>query len=409
MESQVLKGIKVLDFGWALAGSIMTKILANHGADVVRIESSKRPDFTRIDRGYPCEKTSDHNDLDDKAWFALLNTSKHSMALNLKHPQSKDVVRKLVEWADVVNENFTPGTMDKMGLGYEYMRSIKPEIIMASGSVYGQTGSLAQEWGIDGTGAALSGRLALTGWPDRVPFTPSTGVYGDYVLPVMTALAVVSALVNKRKTGKGQYIDASMFDVTTQQITPALLDYQANGRLQKRSGNRIPNAAPHGAFPCKGEDRWCAITVFTPDEWESFKRVLGNPSWTSEERFSTLELRKKNEDELEKLVANWTRKRTTEEVVALMQEAGVPAGVFQNVQDLIDKDPHLAERGLLVQLKHPVIGTFGHQVDPFKLSKTPSNIRTAPLLGEHNEYVCTKFLGMTDEQFVDLVVAGVFE
>jgi benzylsuccinate CoA-transferase BbsF subunit len=409
MGNQALKGLKVLDFGWALAGTVITRILANHGAEVVRIESSRRPDFTRIDRGYPYEKTSHENNLDDKPWFVQLNTSKYSMSLNLKHPRAKEIIRKLVEWADVVNENFTPGTLDQMGLGYEYMKSIKPDIIMVSASVYGQTGPLAQQWGIDGTGAALSGRLALTGWPDRVPITPSAGVWGDFVLPLVSATALMAALVHRRKTGKGQYIDASMFDVSTQQITPALLDYQANGRLPNRTGNRVPNAAPHGAFPCKGDDRWVAIGVFTQGEWEAFKQVLGNPAWANEERFSTLESRKQNEDELEKLVADWTVQHTAEEVMERMQAAGVAAGVFQTAQDMIENDPHLAEREFLVQRNHPVIGTFGHQADPFKLSGTPSNVRTSPCLGEHNEYVCTKLLGMSDEQFIDLVVDGVFE
>ncbi len=409
MNNQALKDIRVLDFGWALVGALTTRFLADFGADVVRIESSKRPDFSRLDRGYPYVKTSSLNDLDDKPWFAQLNTSKYSMALNLKNPRAKEVIRKLVSWADVVNENYTPGTMDKLGLGYSYMKSIKPDIVMISGSVYGQTGPLANEWGIDGTGAALSGRLALTGWPDRVPVTPSVGVYGDYVLPVINSLVVMAALIRKKKTGKGEYIDASMFEVCSQQVVPALLDWQANGRLQTRTGNRVTNAAPHGVFPCIGNDRWCAVAVFTSDEWEYFKRVIGNPLWASDRKFSTLELRKQNEDELEALVSEWTRKHTAEQVMEKMQTAGVPAGVVQNAQDLLEKDPHLKERQLLVQLRHPVIGTFGHQAPPFKLSKTPANVKRSPCLGEHSEYVCTKFLGMTDEEFVNLASAGVFE
>jgi benzylsuccinate CoA-transferase BbsF subunit len=278
-----------------------------------------------------------------------------------------------------------------------------------SGSVYGQTGRLANEWGIDGTGVALSGRLALTGWPDRAPVMPSSGIYGDYILPIINTLAVVAALIRKRKTGKGEYIDASMFEVCAQQITPALLDWQTNERIQTRTGNRIPNAAPHGIFPCVGEDRWCAVSVFTPEEWESFKQVLGNPAWTSEQRFSTLELRKAHEDELEQLVSEWTSKHAAEEVMENMQRANIASGVVQNGQDILEKDPHLKDRGLLAQLTHPVLGTFGHQATPFKLSKTPSKLRAAPCLGEHSEFVCTNFLAMTDEEFVDLAGEGVFE
>jgi benzylsuccinate CoA-transferase BbsF subunit len=409
MENQALKGVKVLDFGWALVGALTGRYLGDHGADVVRVESSKRPDFSRIDKGYPGPKHSAANDLDDKPWFAQLNVSKYSMALNLKHPRAKEVVERLVRWADVVNENYTPGTMDKLGFGYEHLKTLNPGIIMVSGSVYGQTGRLASEWGIDGTGVALSGRLALTGWPDRAPVTPSSGIYGDYVLPIINTLAVVAALIRKRKTGKGEYIDASMFEVCSQQVSPALLDWQVNGRTQTRTGNRIPNAAPHGIFPCTGEDRWCAVSVFTSEEWESFKQVLGNPTWTKEQRFSTLELRKENEDELEQLVSEWTSKHAAEEVMRNMQRAGIASGVVQDGQDILEKDPHLAERGLLTQLTHPVLGTFGHQATPFRLSKTPSKLRAAPCLGEHSEFVCTNFLGMTDEEFVDLAGEGVFE
>ena len=406
VEDQALKGIKVLDFGWALVGSLTGKYLGDHGADVVRVESSMRPDATRSDRRYA--KSSATN-FDDKPWFAHLNTSKYSMALNLKHPRAKEVLNRLIRWADVVNENYTPGTMEKLGLGYEYMKKIKPDIIMMSGSVYGQSGPLAKEWGIDGTGAALSGRLALTGWPDREPVVPSVGVYGDYVLPLINTLAIVAALIRRRKTGKGQYIDAGMFEVCAQEITPALLDWQANGRLQTRTGNRISHAAPHGVFPCVGEDRWCAIAVFNGEEWEAFSRALGNPPWTQEQRFSTLELRKDHENELERLVSEWTQKHTAEEVMTILQAAGVAAGVVQNAQDVLERDPHLRERGLLATLEHPVLGAFGHQTPPFKLSGTPAMLRPAPCLGEHSEYVCTKLLGMADEEFVDLVSARVFE
>ena len=406
MEKQALTGVRVLDFGWALVGALTGKYLGDHGADVVRVESRTRPDASRVDRRY--SKSSATN-LDDKPWFAHLNTSKYSMALNLKHPRAREVLERLIRWADVVNENYTPGTMEKLGLGYEYMRTIKPEIIMVSGSVYGQTGPLAREWGIDGTGAALSGRLALTGWPDREPVVPSVGVYGDYVLPLFNTLAVVAALVRKRKTGKGQYIDASMFEVCAQEIAPALLDWEANGHLQARTGNRIPHAAPHGVFPCIGDDRWCAIAAFSGEEWEAFGRVLGNPPWVKEPRFSTLELRKQHENDLEQFVAEWTQKHTAEEVMVLMQAAGVPAGVVQNAQDVLEKDPHLRERELLVALNHPVLGIFGHQTPPFKLSKTQAQVRTSPCLGEHNDYVCTKLLGMTDEEFVELLQDGVFE
>ena len=405
MEKQALAGIKVLDFGWALVGSLTGKYLADYGAQVVRVESITRIDLPRANRMISMSSATNP---DDKPWFTHLNTSKYGMSLNLKRPQSRGVVEKLIRWADVVNENFAPGVMTKLGIDYEYMKTLKPDIIMAGGSAYGQTGPMAHERGIDGTGAALSGYLDLTGWPDRGPVGPNVP-YGDVVLPFFIASAIVAALDYKHRTGKGQYIDASMLEVCVHQITPALLDWEANGQLQTRNGNRIAYAAPHGVFPCRGDDRWCALAVFTDDEWEAFCHVIGDPPWTKEPRFATLNSRKKNEDALEELVAEWTKQHSAEEVMQKMQTAGVAAGVVQTMQDLLEHDPHLKEREFLIPLKHPVIGVFSHPTPPFKLLKTKAQVRTSPCLGEHTDYVCTQLLGMSDEEFVELAQQGVFE
>jgi benzylsuccinate CoA-transferase BbsF subunit len=406
MKKQALAGVKVLDFGWAVVGGLSGKYLGDHGAQVVRVESATRPDLVRATQYVSISRV---NNLDDKPWFNHINTSKYSMAINLKHTQARSVLERLIRWADVVLENYTPGTMSKMGYDYEYMRKIKPGIIMVSGSAYGQTGPFAGEWGVDGTGSACSGRLDLTGWPDRCPINPSNTTYGDSVLGMINPLVVIAALDYKHRTGKGQYIDASMLDVSVHQITPALLDWQINGHLQTRTGNRVPNASPHGVFPCIGDDRWCAIAVFTDKEWESFCRVIGNPAWTKQERFATLSLRKGNEDELEELTAEWTKNHPAEEVMSLMQTAGVPAGVVQNVQDLMERDPQLKEREFLVPLKHPVLGVICHPTPPYKLLKTKAKVRTAPCLGEHTEYVCTELLNMSDEEFIKLLQQGVFQ
>jgi benzylsuccinate CoA-transferase BbsF subunit len=267
---------------------------------------------------------------------------------------------------------------------------------------------MAFEWGVDGTGAALSGYLDLTGWPDRSPVGPNVP-YGDVVLPFFIATAIVSALDYKRRTGKGQSIDASMLEVCVHQITPALLNWEVNAHLQTRNGNRIDYAAPHGIFPCRGDDRWCAIAVFADSEWKAFCHVLGDAPWTKEERFATLSSRKGNEDLLEELVAEWTRQYSAEEVMQKMQAAGVPAGVAQTMEDLLEHDPQLKEREFLVPLKHPVIGVFGHPTPPFKMSKTKAQVRTSPCLGEHTEYVCTQILGMSDEEFTELFQQGVFQ
>jgi crotonobetainyl-CoA:carnitine CoA-transferase CaiB-like acyl-CoA transferase len=405
MEKQALAGVKVLDFGWALVGSLTTKQLADHGAQVIRVESIRRVDLPRTNRMI---SRSSATNPDDKPWFTHLNTSKYSLALNLKCAPARSIMERLIRWADVINSNFTPGTLTKLGFDYDYVKTIRPDIIMVAGSAYGQTGPMAREWGVDGTGAALSGYLDLTGWPDRSPVGPNVP-YGDVVLPFFIAAAIVSALDYKRRTGRGQYIDASMLEVCAHQITPALLDWEANAHLQTRNGNRIDYAAPHGVFPCRGEDRWCAIAVFTDSEWKSFCHVLGDLPWTKEQRFATLISRKANEDALEEFVAEWTKQYPAEEVMQKMQAAGVAAGVVQTMKDLLEHDPQLKEREFLVPLKHPVIGVFGHPTPPFKLLKTKAQVRTSPCLGEHTEYVCTQILGMSDEEFIDLFRQRLFE
>ncbi|MBN1848080.1 MAG: CoA transferase [Deltaproteobacteria bacterium] len=405
MAKQVLEGVKILDFSWALVGSITAKQLGDHGAQIVKIETSKRVDLARTDRQVSISKP---NSFDDKPWFTHLNTSKYSMALNLKHPRSREVVDKLIQWADVVLENFTPGTMTKLGLDYESIKKQRPDIIMASGSVYGQTGPMAQEWGVDGTGNALSSRLYLTGWPDRGPVVPTSVPYGDVVLPTFIASAIIAALDYRRRTGKGQHIDAGMFEAIVHQTSPAIMDWVANRNLQGRTGNRSLYASPHGIFPCAGEDRWVAITVFTEDEWRALCRVMGNPAWSQEDRFSTLSARKENEDDLEAYISKWTRQSTPHEIMEECQAAGVPAGAVQNAEDLIEHDPQLKEREFLTPIEHPVLGTFGHPTPPYKLLRNKAGVRTSPCLGEHTFMVCTEFLNMPVEDFLELENEGVF-
>ena len=405
MDQPALSGVKVLDFGWALVGSLTGKHLADNGAKVIRVESATRIDLSRTNR---MVKISSGNNPDDKPWYTHLNTSKLSMALNLKNPLAKDVIEKLVRWADVINENFTPGTLTKLGMDYEYVKTIKPNIIMISSSAYGQTGPMAYEWGVDGTGLAMSGYLDQTGWPDRCP-VGANAPYGDVVLPYINAMAIVAALDYRERTGKGQHIDTSMIEGCIHPNSPVLLDLQANNHRQMRNGNRIDYAAPHGVFPCIGEDRWCAIAVFNEKEWHDFCNVIGNPAWVKDSLFATLKSRKANEDALEDLISQWTCLYPDYEVMYKMQEAGVPAGVVQTMADILDTDPQLRERKFLLPIKNPVLGVFGHPTPAYKFSKTKSRVTYAPLMGEHTECVCIEVLGMSDAEFASLVGANVFE
>jgi benzylsuccinate CoA-transferase BbsF subunit len=400
----VLEGVRVLDFSWVGAGPIATKTLADFGAQVIKVESRKHLDLGRMSAPFK----DNIPDPDRSAFFLHSNTSKLSITLNLQHPKGVEIAKKLARLADIVMENFAPGVIERMGLGYEQLREIKPDIIMASSSIYGQTGPKARFRGFGNSGAAVSGHYVLTGWPDRDPVSPGIA-YADVVQPLFTVTALLAALDFRERTGKGQYIDTTQVETMIQFIAPAMLDYFANGHVQKRMGNRSSYASPHGVFPCKGDDRWCAIAVFDEKEWEGLCRAMGDPAWTREARFASLSLRQEKEDELESLISQWTIQHEAEDLAALLQRAGVPAGVVQDASDLVDRDPQLRERQSFVRLEHPVIGECNHPAPPVRLSKTPAQIKTSPCLGEHNDYVYTKLLGIPDEEYVELLNAGIFE
>jgi crotonobetainyl-CoA:carnitine CoA-transferase CaiB-like acyl-CoA transferase len=298
--------------------------------------------------------------------------------------------------------------MAKWGLGYSDLVKIKPDIIMFSTCQQGQTGPHASLAALGTQLVSLAGFTYLTGWPDRPPTGPY-GPYTDIPAPYFATTAILAALRHRRKTGRGIHIDIAQFETAIQFLAPLVLDYFANGTVAERMGNRCHYAAPHGAFRCKGEDRWCFIAVYTDDEWKALCQVMGEPDWTRSERFATFLSRKRNEDELELLVANWTANFDAYELMQKLQDASVPAGVLQTGEDL-HNDPQLKHRHYLHQLEHPEIGRHSYEGLPFKLSKTTSEFKMpAPLLGQHTEYVCTKILGMSDEEFVALMAEGVFE
>jgi benzylsuccinate CoA-transferase BbsF subunit len=405
MAEQALEGVKVLDFTWQVAGPRVTSMLGRFGATVVRVESRTRVDFTRSSPPF----------VEGKAWlgdrsalFANLgNANKYSITLNLNHPRGLEVCKRLVAWADVVVENFTGGRMARWGLGYEDLKKINPQIIMLSLGMYGQTGPYAQQGGYGATLVALSGICQLTGWPDGPPMQP-IWVYPDFAVPRLGVLAVVAALDYRRRTGKGQYLDLAQQEGMLQYVSPALLEYHVNGREMKRMGNRLSYAAPHGVYRCKGEFRWCAIAVFSDEEWRSLCQVMGNLIWAQDPELATVSGRLKNVEKVDRLVEEWTIKQTAEEVMSLLQGAGVAAGVVQNGQDLC-QDPQLRSRSYYRELEHPTLGKFVYSGLPVRMSKTPYETKRSPCFGEHTEYICREFLGMSDEEFIALMQAGIFD
>jgi crotonobetainyl-CoA:carnitine CoA-transferase CaiB-like acyl-CoA transferase len=404
-KGRALEGIKICDFTWAIAGAMATTRLAEYGAEVVKIESNiNSPDGIRYYAPFRDRIVGANR----AGFFAAINNSKYSIALNLKHPRSLDIAKKIATWSDVVVDNFSARILEKIGLGYEDLKKIKPDIIMVSASPQGQTGPCSTGRIHGHTAAALAGLTGLTGWPDREPaghWVP----YVDYIVPIYLAIAVMVAIDYHRKTGKGQYIDLSQYECAVSFIAPAILDYTVNGRVLERMGNGSTSASPHGVYRCKGNDRWCSIVINNDEEWESFCRIIGKPKWTKDPKFATLLSRLKNVDELDKEIENWTANYPPEVVMEMMQAAGVPAGIVANGQDL-QEDPQIKHRGRLQILDHPEMGPTVHEGPPFKLSKTPSEMKMpAPCLGEHTEYVCTKILGMSNEEFIELLNEGVFE
>jgi benzylsuccinate CoA-transferase BbsF subunit len=403
MSPQPLKGIKVADFTRFIAGPLVTKVLAGYGAQVVRIEGVGKIDGSRLSSPF-----KDHIPGENRAGqFNQDNTGKLSVALNLATSKGLEVAKKFAAWADIVVENFAGGSMERMGLGYEILKQIKPDIIMLSSCMQGQTGPQYRHPGFGPHLTALSGFKYLTGWPDRRPM--NLGPYTDFIAPQFSVTAILAALAYRRRTGKGQYIDMAQFENAVQFMSPLLLDYQVNGRIAERMGNRSPYAAPHNAYRCIGEDRWCAIAVFTDDEWKHFCNAIGNPVWTQDAKFVTFAGRKEHEDELDTLVEVWTAQHTAEEVMHILQKGGVTAGVLETGRDLLENDPQLKHREFFKQLEHPEIGKYYGYRSPFILSKAPYELKRAPLLGEHNESALKTLLGMTDDQISQLVGDGVLE
>jgi benzylsuccinate CoA-transferase BbsF subunit len=405
MTKQALEGVKVLDFCWATAGPMVTTYLGYNGAEVINIETRTKTSLTRAS---PPFAPGDAYRGDRSGFFANSGgAGKKGITLNLSHPRGKEVARKLVAWADVVTENFSGGQMAKWGLAYEDIKKIKPDIIMLSFSMYGQTGPFSAVPGFAGTLISVSGITSLTGKPggeSRAPVAP----YTDFISPRIATMALIAALDYRNRTGQGQYIDLAQQEVMLNFVSPALLKFEADKVVLSRIGNRSTYAAPHGVYKCKGKFRWCTITVFTDKDWKNFCKVVNKPEWVKDARFGTLTDRLKNVDELDKLVEEWTLGYTPEEVLELMQKGGVASGVVKNGQDVFN-DPQMNSRGFYTPIDHPALGKFSYSGSPVKFSKTPYTAKRSSCLGEYNYEVYTKIVGMSDEEFVQSLSDGLFE
>lgn len=398
---RAFEGLKVVDFTWVGVGPITIKYLADNGATAIHIESHTRPDTLRMGGGFKDRVPG----IDRGQFMANFNSSKLGISLNLDQPAGRELAWRLIGWADVVAESYTPHAMAKWGLSYQDVRRVRPDIVYFSTCVQGHTGPRKDYRGFGSVLAAGAGFHQVTGWPDRLP-QPPFGAYTDFICPRLAAASLMAALDYRRRTGIGQYVEQSQFETALHFLAPALLDYTANGRVAGRNGNRHPVMAPHGVFPCAGEDKWVAITVASDEEWRRLCQALGHPQAAADARFATALARKQHEDELEALLGSWTAGYSPDEAMALLQDAGVMGAAVRSVADLF-ADPQLSHRGHFQLLQHAVMGEVLYDGPAFKLSKTPPRLAAAPALGQHNEQVYKEVLGLGDDEIAELLVQGV--
>ncbi len=396
-----LAGVKVLDFMWALAGPGATRMLADYGATVIRVESSGKLDVCRTIRPF-----IDGDELPEKsAIFHSTNAGKRMLTLNLNTDEGKAVALDLVRWADVVTESFSPRGMKGFGLDYENLKAVNPQIIMLSTCLMGQTGPLSMFAGYGNLAAAIAGFYAITGWPDREPAGPF-GAYTDYIAPRYNAIAVLAALEHRRQTGEGQHIDLAQAESAMHFLTPAILDFTANGHVQSRLGNRDLNFAPHGAYPVRGEDRHIAIACETDEQWRALAGIVDG---LDPETMGDVKERLAQQDALDETIAAFTEDKDGYDVEKTLQAAGVPASFVQN-SDELTVDPQLQHLNHFVELPHQEGYTTTIEASRINMSRSsPVVDSSAPTFNRDMMWVLNDVLGYDDDRVGELLVSGALE
>ncbi|MDP2728175.1 MAG: CoA transferase, partial [Dehalococcoidia bacterium] len=401
---QALEGVRIADFSWAVAGPYSTLLLAFLGAQVIKVESRQRVDVLRkLTRVLGWE---DQANVDKSVEFNLVNLNKLGITLDLAHPEGVALAKRLVAASDVVVENFSPGVMENLGLGYEALRRIKPDLIMISISAAGATGPERRSLGYASIFHAAGGLAHLTGYPDSPPGYIRSPI--DCNVASAGALAVLAALVHRQATGFGQYIDLSAREVVSYLIGHAFLQVAMNGKDPGRTGNWDSSMAPHDCYPCRGEDRWISIAVGNEEEWQALVRTMKSPSWTREGMFADQPGRLEHREELQRKIGEWTIQYDPFELTELLQRAGVAAFPSLSVRDIY-QDAHLTARGWALEVEHPVLGRQVVMGPPWKMSRTPPLVHSpAPTLGQHQHWVCEEVLGLSRAEVEDLQREGAF-
>ena len=399
-----LNGIRVVDFTWNVAGPEMTRILADLGADVIKVEYEGRLDALRLSHPLPGDGASPNR----APLFTDVNRNKRGVTVNIFHPDGMALVKRLIAMSDVVAENFSSRVMERWGLDYSGLAAIKSDIIYVSLSGFGHSGRDRDYTTYGPTAQALSGLTAMCGLPGK----PPAGIgfsYLDHFAGYYGAAAVLLALHYREQTGNGQYIDISQLEVGLTLTGTAILDATVNGRPYCRKGNRETDerSAPHGIYPCAGHDAWCAISVFSDAEWSALCDVLGASALAHDLRFASTDTRLANQDALDPAIAELTVSWDAYALMEGLQAHGVAAGVVQSPQQRVDRDPQLRSRSAFWEMDHPELGRRLFTGSPLRLSETPARPRApSPLLGQHNGQVYRELLRLNEEEITRLQEEG---
>ena len=406
---QALDGVRILDFSRIWAGPHCTKLLADMGAEVIKVESARNWDTYRmiIGSGNLPNGEQGEDPWNRSGWFNTLHMSKYGITCEIRHPAGKAVLEELVSVSDVVVENFRAGLMARRGFDYDTLRSLRPDIIVLSMPAFGNTGPWRDfiQYGIGQE--QMGGISSMNGYLNEDAPVKSGVNFGDPISGAHAAGAVLSALYSRRRTGKGAFIDASQLESSISVVGEHIIGYQMDGQPPRNRGNRHPAMAPHGVYPCRGDDRWIAIAVSTDDEWGLLCGAMDRPNLADDERFSDVLSRIRNQDALDEIISSWTNTHDARELTEELQWAGIAAAAVMTGEDIFN-DPHYQERGLLELVDHPSAGMYFLPGVAWKMSATPGAVRwPAPRLGEHNEFVFGELLGMADPDVARLDEEGV--
>ena len=394
--SKALEGIRIIDMTHNQAGPACTQILAWLGADVIKLEEPGKGDVAR---------TNMRDQDSDSLFFLILNANKQSLTLNLKTEEGKELFKKVIETADVLVENFSPGALDRLGLGYKVLSKINKKLIYATIKGFGTYGPYSEFKSFEPIAQAMGGAMCATGFPENPP-TYVWPAIGDSGTGMHMAIGILAALQQRNSSGKGQEVEVSMQDSVANIMRISLRDHQRLGGVQERTGNQLGKNVPGSTYPCAPGGRNDYIYIFAQQQmWKAFANAIGRPDIIEDSRYATPESRWDNRETLNAIIEGWTRQKTKYEAMRILGDAGVPSGACQDTSEILE-DPHLKEREMIIDIDYPPRGKYKTVGCPIKLSDSPAEIKRPPTLGEHTEDLLGKLCGVTPEDFTKLREKG---